>query len=533
MNEINLNNISHEELIEYVKALQNKNAELKEKSNKLESTVEKQSVMIMNLNEMLVKGRKMLFGKSSEQIKYLDGAEQISFFNEAEKEYNAAAPEPTEETLVAAHVRKPKCTKEGLTENLPHHEVVCELEDKSCTVCGAEFVVIGKEKLRSELNIVPAQIFVIDYYRNVYKCAECEKKTDETKVIKAEAPAPVMKKSMASAATVAYVMQEKYQVGVPLFRQEQYWHSQGIKLNRNTLANWIIRSSLWFKPVWDYMKAIMLSQHIIHADETELRVLKNDGKPTGKMARMWVFCSGQACEKQMAVYYYHPTRAGKVVTDILGDYGGFLQTDGYAAYNAAEKSQHVGCWSHARRKFVDCLPKGVKRDNSKSAEALELIGQMFSIENEIENDSPDERIKMRQEKTIPLLNAYWSCLEDIHPVGGSALEKAVNYSLNRKAVLSIFTHDERIEMTNNRAERAVKPFVMARKNFLFSDTEKGAQASAMCFSMIETAKMNKLNVYGYLMFLLTELPKFGDQPSIKQLDSVMPWAKIPNYCMVK
>ena len=235
MAEIKLESMSQEELIACIKTLQTK--------------IEKQEVIIKNMNEMLTKNRKAMFGKSGEQLKYIDGSEQLSFFNEAETEYNAGAVEPKEETVVAAHTRKAKRTKEELTENLPHKEVVIELEDKSCAECGSELVVIGKEKLRSELNIVPAQIFVIDYYRNVYKCRECEKATDEAKIIKPDAPVPVMKKSMASAATVAYVMQEKYQMGVPLFRQEQYWKSKGVELNRNTLANWIIRSSQWFVPL--------------------------------------------------------------------------------------------------------------------------------------------------------------------------------------------------------------------------------------------------------------------------------------------
>ena len=182
------------------------------------------------MNEMLAKGRRMMFGRSSEQLRYVEGYDQLSFFNEAETESDASAPEPKEDILVPAHTRKAKRTKEELTENLPHKEVVVEFEgeDKKCDICGAELVCIGKEKLRSELNIVPAQIFVIDYYRNVYKCKECEKETGYAEILKLEAPAAVMKKSMASPATVAYTMQEKYQNGVTLFRQEQYWKSRGV-----------------------------------------------------------------------------------------------------------------------------------------------------------------------------------------------------------------------------------------------------------------------------------------------------------------
>ena len=519
MAEINFDGMSQEELIACIKTLQNK--------------IEKQEVIIKNMNEMLTKNRKAMFGKSGEQLKYMDGAEQLSFFNEAETEYNGGAVEPKEETIVAAHTRKANRTKEEFTENLPHKEVIIELENKSCSECGSELVVIGKEKLRSELNIVPEQIFVMDYYRNVYKCRECEKSTDEAKIIKPDAPVPVMKKSIASAATVAYVMQEKYQMGVPLFRQEQYWKSKGVELNRNTLANWIIRSSQWFVPLWELMKRELLSEEIIHADETELRVLKRDSKPTDKMSRMWVFTSGKHSKKPMSLYKYHPTRSAKVVEDMLGDFAGYLQTDGYSAYNSAERATRIGCWSHARRKWVDCLPKGIVDKNSKSAQAFELIEKLFSIEKGFEGMPENEIYNTRLEKTKPVLDEYWSLLESIDAPGGSNLAKAVAYSLNQKFQLENVLKDGRLELTNNRAERAVKPFVIGRKNWLFSDTERGADTSAMIFSLIESAKQNSLDVYGYLIYLLTELPKFGDEPTAESLQNLLPWETLPDYCYVK
>ncbi len=486
-----------------------------------------------NLYEMLVKSKKMMFGHSRETINSIYGSEQLSLFNEAELEYNSGADEPTEETLVKAYIRKPKRTKEELTENLPHKEVVIDLEEdeKVCDICKNELVCIGKEKLHSELNIVPAQIFVIDYYRNVYKCPECEKETDEANIKKPKAPVSVMKKSMASPAAVAYTIQEKYQNGVTLFRQEQYWKSQGVELSRNTLANWIIRSSVWLMPLWELMHKELLCEDIIHADETELRVLKRDGTPTESMSRMWVFCSGKYSEKPMSLYKYHPTRSSAVVRECIGDYGGYLHTDGYSAYNAAANATRIGCWAHARRKFVDCLPKGIEDKNSKAAQALELIERLFSIEKGLEG-IPTEEIKGEREKqSKPVLEKYWSIIEHIETGKGSALSRAAEYSIHNKNELNGYLSDGKLEMTNNRAERAVKPFVIARKNFLFSDTSKGAEASALCFSMIETAKLNNLDVYGYLIYLFSELPKLGDNPKDDELRKFLPWSDaIPEYC---
>ncbi len=399
-----------------------------------------------------------------------------------------------------------------------------------CEECGEKLTCIGKEKLRSELMIVPAQIFVIDYYREIYKCTTCEDLSDEAKIINADAPVPVIKKSMAALATIAFVMSEKYQNGVPLYRQEQYWGNNGVELSRNTLAAWIIKGARWFKPVFKKIERNLLQEPIIHADETELKVLKRDGEVTNSISRMWVYCSGKHSEKPVAFYQYRPTRSKKVVEEIFGSYEGVLQTDGYAAYNAAEKTKHAGCWAHARRKFVDCLPKGVNETNSKAAEALEIIEKIFAEEKSFEDLKPDERKTKRMEFIKPLLDAFWLCLENINPAGGLNLEKAVNYALNNKQQLKLFLTDGHIELTNNRAERAVKPFVLGRKNFLFSDTDKGAEASALCYSMIETAKLNKLNPMAYLTYLLTELPKLGDEPTEEQLEKLMPWAELPEYC---
>ena len=513
-----------EEALEYIQKLHSENAKLKE-------TVDKQNIMLSNLNEMLVKGRKAMFGKSSEQICYIDGSEQLSLFNEAEQEYSASNAEPTVETItVKSHPRKKRLSREELPDSVEHKKVVIDLEDKNCPECGTEMVCIGEEFVRSELNIIPAQISVIDYYRKKYKCKSCEEDNLKTDIIAAEMPVPVIRKSMASAGTIAYVIQQKYQMGTPLYRQEQYWKAQNIALGRTTIANWIIRSSNWIKPLWNRMMTLLKSEYVIHADETVLRVLKRDGKQVDGQSRCWVFCSGKDSEHKMSLYLYHPTRSAKVVEDNLGSYSGYLQTDGYTAYNAAVNAIRLGCWSHARRKWVECLPKGIDDKNSKAAQALELVEKIFAEDKRLEGLPENEVYEQRLERIKPILDRYWELIGNISANGGSNLCKAVNYSLNNKKELEAFLLDGRLELTNNRAERAVKPFVMGRKNWLFADTNKGADASMMWYSVIESAKLNNLNVYGYLLHLLTKLPKLGEAPTDTQLDSLMPWAELPKYC---
>lgn len=229
--------------------------------------------------------------------------------------------------------------------------------------------------------------------------------------------------------------------------------------------------------------------------------------------------------------FHHATRSAKVVTELLGNYAGYLQTDGYAAYHAACKATHVVCLAHARRKWVECLPKGIDNKNSKAAQALELIEQIFAADEGFEGIAIDKIYEKRKEDIVPILEKYWSLMENIHAPQGSNLQKAVTYSLNQKENLNNVLLDGRLEWTNNLAERAVKPFVTGRKNWLFSDTDKGADASARCYSMIESAKRNNLNVFGYLSYLLKILPQLGKNPSVDELDKLMPWADgLPEYC---
>lgn len=519
MREINKEKLSPE-VAAYIASLENK-------IEKLQSTVE-------NLNDQLVKRNKMLFGRSSEKTEYIENSEQLSFFNEAELEYNKGVKEPTPETIqVKAHNRKPKRSKEEILKDLPRKEHVVDLDEseKICEICGTPLEYVGKEFVRTELHMEPAQAYLLDVYVSKYKCKSCEEATDETNITAAKpAPLPV-KGSMANAATAAYVMVEKYQMGTPLYRLEQYWKSRGVELNRNTMARWVILSSLLFEPLTEYFRKELMKMEIIHSDETGLRVLKRDGAVTNVRSTMWVVLSGKFEKHQTALYTYFRNKSQESADKLLGEYEGCLTSDGYQVYNNLTKCTHSACWAHARRKFLDSVPKDKKE--GKAYECLEIITRMLGEDKKILKSTSEENeiLKHRQEKVKPVLDEFWSYLETVNPAPGSHLDAAVAYAVNHKEQLCLFADSGKIESTNNRAERAIKPFVMARKNFLFSDTERGADASARVFSIIETAKMNNLDVYGYLLFLLTELPKFGGNPTEEQIESVLPWSdKVPGYC---
>ena len=210
-----------------------------------------------------------------------------------------------------------------------------------------------------------------------------------------------------------------------------------------------------------------------------------------------------------------------------------MQTDGFQSYGSGSYTR-VGCWSHARRKLIDCIPE--KHKKSKAAIAVGMIDKMFKYEREArkEDYSDEQLLEMRREKIAPLVDEFYKFIDSLHPGNGSHLAEAVNYARNQKAALTVFLNNPLVDMSNNLAERTVKPYIIARKNFLFSCTEKGANASAAFMTIIETAKRNGLDVYGYLLHLLTELPKYGHTPTWEQLEALMPWSdNLPDFCKKK
>ena len=343
-------------------------------------------------------------------------------------------------------------------------------------------------------------------------------------------PAPVIPRGLPEAELIAYIAEAKYLLGEPLYRMEQHFKMQGIYLNRTSLANWIIKGSEWLVPVVKHFWKYAYLEPVLNADETTLRVLKIQGKPVKKLGQMWVVCTGASAKLLIAIYTYRDSRSKVTAEELLGSYDGIVQTDGLRSYGSGDYL-HAGCWSHARRKFVDSIPENAK--NSKAAKAVEIIDRAFALEREARkaNYSPDKLLKMRQKEVRPIIEEFYSFIGTLRPSKGSHLGAAVTYALNQKDKLLLFLDHPEIEMTNNLAERTVKPFVIDRKNFLFSATDKGADASALFMSVIETAKRNGLNVFGYLSYLMLVLPSWGKTPSEEQLDSIMPWSEtLPETC---
>lgn len=494
-----------------------------------------QRVRIDQLMGMLAKMQKSMYGQSSEKRKYVlgDDNNQISLFNEAEVEAKVHAPEPTK-LSVAGHTRKAKRTKKELAADVPVVEIFCELdtENLACEGCGGKMRDLGKEVAREELEIIPAQVRLLRYIKCSYVCASCEKETGEATIMKAPTPVPVIKRSLASASTVAHVMYQKYVNGMPLYRQEKDWANQGVVLSRATLANWIIRSSVdWLLPLWEAMKVHLLKQPVINADETVIQVLKEEGKSPSSESRMWVYCSGNTGTAPVVLFEYQPTRSGEHARRFLTGFQGYLLTDGYSGYNKVPDVTRCGCWAHLRRKYQDAMPKDGDKVGSTAAVGFEYCNQLFSIERDLVPLNQEERKIQRLERSKPVLEAYWSWLETVNALKGSKLSEAVTYSINQKETLGAFLEDGRVELSNNRAENAIRPFVIGRKSWLFADTKKGATSSAIVYSIVETAKANNLNVYMYLVHIFSNMPGTDFKGDPLLLEDFMPWSdKIPDYC---
>jgi len=456
------------------------------------------------------------FGKSSEAH-----PGQGELFNEAEQLIDQEE-EPEKETI-SYNRAKPK--RKSLPKDLPREVRVIDLpeDEKCCDCCGHDLHQMG-EKKSEQLKFIPAQIKVIETKRLQYSCRHCEKTATKTSIKIAPLPANPIPKSIATPSLLSQIITSKYQYSLPLYRQETIFKQHGIELNRKTMSEWMIKSSTLFKPIVDYLHQQLLTQPVIQADETTLKVIREDKIK----CYMWVYCSGtdspannatQEPTKNIVLYDYQASRAGSCAVNYLKGFNGYLQADGYKGYEQVD-AQLIGCMAHARRKFVEAKTAQPKNKSGRADLAINKIAKLYRIEKSIKDLSPAEKCKIRTEQSLPLLNDFKKWLDrSIQQVlPKSAIGKAIQYNLNQWEKISGYIKSGEINIDNNRAERAIKPFVIGRKNWMFCNTASGANASAILYSLIETAKANGLTPFNYLMYLLEELPK---QP--EDLEYLMPW----------
>ena len=482
------------------------------------------------LTDAIRLSRQKRFGASSERITE-DGMEQLSFlFNEAEIYAEKTAKEDAEEgVLVAAHRRRKK--HEYALDNLPEN-VPVEVEEHRlpeselvCPECGDTMVEIGKE-VRRRLKIVPAQLVVLEDRYYTYACQSCNKKNTQTPIVKAAKEPNFIPGSFATPEAVAHLMTQKFVMGSPLYRQEQELKRQGVPLSRQTMSNWILRAAEdYLTPVYEQLHAELLKREVLHADETELQVLHEPGKSPQSKSYMWLYRTSGDTGQPIVLYEYQPGRGSSHPEAFLKGFKGYLHTDGYAGYhNLPGEITVVGCWAHARRKFDEAmksLPKG-KAKGSSAAQGLAYCTLLFEIEQGLAELPPAERYEQRLKQAKPVLDAMLAWANTRAAAPKSALGKAFTYLKEQWPYLLNYLKDGRLELSNNRAERSIKPFVIDRKNFLFANTPGGAKGSAVIFTLIQTAIENNLDPFRYLTWLMgTAADVDLSQPETVQ--QLLPW----------
>ena len=442
-----------------------------------------------------------------------------------------AAQEKADATLAASRRRARKVNRGHLPAHLPREEVVIEPGSKVCPCCGGDLHVIGED--RSErLDKIPARLKVIVTRRPKYACRTCEKTgADATAgVIQAPAPARLIEGGLPTEALVIDVVVSKYAWHLPLYRQSQMLATDGIDIDRSTLAHWVGFAASELRPVYERLIAILKSSSKLFADETRCPVL-DPGRGKTKTGYLWAVARDDrpwgSVEPPAVAYMYAPGRGGKYAVDHLLGFSGTLQVDGYVAYDALTCAKREGgplvlalCWSHFRRRFYDIAKGG---NAPIATEALLRISQLYQIEDEIRGQSADTRRAARQSRSKELVDKLHAWLKQqlARVSRSSVLAGDIRYGLNHWEELSRFLDDGRIEIDSNTVERSIRGIVLGRKNSLFAGSDEGAENWACLASLIETAKLNAVNPHAWLTNILTKLV---NRWPASRIDDLMPWA---------
>jgi len=498
-----------------------------------DNVVDLKKIVLSNNNEIrLLKEendllRHKLFGKKSEKLSRDIGSGQLFLFNEAEQAVDENTIAEQDQVHVPAHTKR-RGKRKPLPENLPRIEVLHDLgeEEKQCS-CGTEKSRLGEET-SEQLDYIPPKIQVIKHIRPKYVCRNCEgTDADEPAISIAPMPDQLLPKSIATPGLIAQIITAKYVDGLPLYRQAAVFDRLGIELKRQTMAAWVIKVAEKCSFLVELMCREIRSGPYVQIDETLLQVLDEPGRKATTKSYMWVFRGGDS-EKPTIVYQYHPTRSSGVPRMFLGSYQGYVQTDGYVGYDFLDDLpgvEHLGCWAHVRRKFMEVErasgKKGSKKKKSRAETAIDYITKLYAIEQSARARDLDAGAlySLRQKKAVPLLKSFREWLDEtelLTPPKG-LLGSAVSYALKQWGRLTVYLQDGRLQPDNNLTENAIRPFVIGRKNFLFSATPAGAHSSAALYSLIETAKANGLEPYWYLRFLFERLPTAKSEADLRAL----------------
>lgn len=518
-----LNKLTKEDLIKLLISQQNTLCEMGEKIE-----------FLMDQVKLSNAGR---FGRSSEKNILAD---QLCIFNEAESLLDEAQASEEPDLEEITYKRKKKAGKRE--EDLSALPVKIEEHVISEDIL-AETFPEGYERFPDEvyrkLSYQPAVFEVIEHHIAVYH-------GKKGGIIRADHPTELLESSIATPSLCAGIMNAKYVNALPLYRIEQEFKRRDIHLSRQVMSGWMIKlAERYLSLIYDKMRAHLLSESVIHADETPVRVNK-DGRKAGSKSYMWVYRSGEKNAHPVVLYDYCKTRKAEHPEEFLEGFSGYVVSDGYAVYHRLAEDHPkgikvCGCWVHARRRFADIVKSSGGSDKRKAkytlaAYAIEQISQLYDLEKTLKDLSPFERQKERNLTLKPRIEAFfaWAKAHYGEVPQESNIGKALNYVITQEKYLSTFLEDGDIPLDNNAAERAIRPFCIGKKNWVMIDTVHGAESSAVIYSIAETAKANGIKPYEYFKYLLTEIPKHMDETSLDFLDYLLPWASnLPKEYKVK
>jgi transposase len=494
--------------------------QLQQENQRLLALVEQSKQTIQNLQHQLYLFRTARFGRKSEKGVV---PEQMALqFDEAVPIVEEPAPQEnhSESTETITYTRNKKGTgRKPLPKSLPYIEQIHDLSEteKQCS-CGCTLTHIADE-VTEQLDVVPQMTFRVVHIRKKYACTDCE----ET-IRLAKLPKQPIDKSIAAPGLLAAVIDAKFNRHMPLYRQEAMFAAANISVTRATLSNWLIQSAQLLTPLVKLMEADIHAYDIAYADETPLQVLKEQGRLPTQKSYMWLFIGGPPSRRAI-VYKYHTTRGHFVPLEFFADFNGYLHADCYQAYvtlGQTEHIHHVACWAHARRYFVD-VAKSAKKEGV-AHQIVKLIGKLYHIERELKDKkaSPALIFMRRVKEARPILIQIKKLMDDAasKTLPKSPLGTALFYSLTHWDALNMYLYDGRLEIDNNLSERTIKPFVIGRKNWLFHGNDVGAHAGSILFSLIETCKQNKVDVFSWLKYVLTNI---HHAQTMEQLEKLLPY----------
>ena len=480
---------------------------------------------IDHLYEQFVLLRQRHFGASTEQ-----SAGQAHLFDEAEVLAAASTPDQDQAPIpsqsdAAADAGKKSAGKPArgkrapLPSDLPRVDIVHEVpEDERLCPCGTPMVEIG-EDVSEQLDIVPMQVRVLRHIRKRYGCPG----SAHAPVV-AALPAQPLPRSNASPDLLAMLLTVKYADGLSLARFEYVLERAGVAVPRQTLARWVIGAAGVLQPLHNLIRDELFNASVIHMDETVVQVLKERDRSATSQSYMWVQTGGPP-ERPVVVFDYDPSRSGAVPVRLLEGYQGYLMTDGYDGYNALAKTEgieHLACLAHSRRRFVEATRVQPKGKRGRADEAIELIGRLYGIEREYKAATDDERHLARQTRSVPILAELRAWLDATLPTvpPKTALGEALAYLHKYWSRLVRYTERGDLPIDNNRCENSIRPFAVGRRRWMFCDTPAGAHASAVIYSLIETARANGLEPYTWLRRVMRELPA---AQSVEAIEALLPW----------